>query len=214
MTTKKNAKAEQKSGLDRPLYEIGADYRARFEEVMAFAEDHGGEISDELNAWLTDDEANFDEKVERCVQQARIWEHDAEAGKIEGRRIKEFCDYRSRRATRLLEYVRMNMAAVGKLRVERPGMVIKVQGNPPKVEVTDPDAVPDAYVTIACEIPAATFSAILQAAMDAGVEMEPFEIARKVDRNAVLQAWKDCGEQAFVPGTTVTRSNHLRVGSA
>jgi hypothetical protein len=58
------------------------------------------------------------------------------------------------------DYLKRNMEATGITKIECPWFVLSIRNNPPAVDVTDKDALPDDVVTVTLEIDRAAYNAI------------------------------------------------------
>ena len=148
-------------------------------------ESNGGELTPELEAALNATEGAFEMKVEACIALAAEKERDAEGAQSEGKRLESLSKSRFGAAERLRQYVKAQMEAAGRLKVETPLFKVAVQSaSRPSIRWTwDMEALPEAFVKV---IPATS----------------------KLDSDAALKAYK---EGHLPEGFEVSTSTFLRV---
>ena len=110
---------------------------------------------------------------------AVIREYKAQCAAIaaEMERLKQRHDVRMRRTRWLQDYLRDNMEALGLDKVETPTSTIRLQRNPPSVEVVDEEAVDPAWwrvqlQTLLTEVPEELLPAITSKTIDARAIMD------------------------------------------
>ena len=167
--------------MSQTLYSLADELRRIGDEL----ESNGGELTPELEAALNATEGAFEAKVEACLCLAQEREQAAEAAKAEAARLADLASSRTKAVDRLRLYVKQQMEAAGRLKVETPLFKVAVQNaSRPSIRWTwDMEALPEAFVKV---IPATS----------------------KLDSDAALKAYK---EGHLPEGFEVSTSTFLRV---
>lgn len=161
------------------LYEITDALQAIAEELI----DNAGELTPELTARLDALEGAFDAKVERVALYVRNLEAQADVAKGEAVRLQLLATVRGNAASRLRDYIKTQMEAANRPKVETGLIVARVQKNgQPSVKCDgDPATLPLAYQRTRVEL----------------------------NRAAVIEAWR-AGLQ-LPAGLSVETHTHLRL---
>jgi len=147
------------------LYEIPEALRV----VIAEIEDHGGEITPELEARLDGLTYEFERKAEYLALLAKEASALAEAVKVEEERLVALRKKYQNRSERIKEYVLSSMQRAGISKIEGDLASPAVQKNSvPRVDVTiDPLLLPEGFRRVRVEAD----STALRKAADAGEEL-------------------------------------------
>lgn len=161
------------------LYELSTELATINNDLV----DSDGEISEALEARLDAAQLGFHAKVEGIAK----WMLDIEGveGAIDGEiaRLQRKAKCAAALRERLKAYVKESMERAGVQKVESATVTLRIQKNPPSVDVLDEKKLPGRFVTVVQTI--------------------------KVDKGAVLTALKS-GED--VPGAVlVSDKTHLRI---
>lgn len=110
-------------------------------------EDNGGELTPDLEAAFAAIDGAFEQKVESCIALAAEKERDAEAAQNEARRLEALSKSRFGAAERLREYVKFQMQAANRLKVETPLFKVAVQNaSRPSIRwIGEVEALPEAF---------------------------------------------------------------------
>lgn len=121
--------------MEITLYELRTSY-LQLERLLD--EDPNADIEAALS--MVDD--SFEEKVENVIKIIRMYESYQEAIKVEEQRMKKRREGYEKKCERLAAYIENNMRAIGKEKVEGILFTARIQKNPPKVVVQNPDYIP------------------------------------------------------------------------
>lgn len=152
-------------------------------EILFLLEEGNGDES-ELVARLEEVEIALAQKVDRCAWTVRDLERLADVRKAEADKLRDQAKRLDGAADRLKSLMLVAMQQTGQQRVETPRFTVRIQRNPPKVEVVDEAAVEPRFLR---HIP------------------EKWE----VNKQAIGANYKATGE--IPPGVTVTQSDSLRI---
>lgn len=165
----------------RTLYELTAEYDAIFEAALAEADEDGGLPPDMVDL-LNEFQDEILAKLEGCCRVLRSLESHADAIKAEVDRLRGRATRAANQATRLKDYMREQMEAIGLDKTDAGPFRLSICTNSqPTVTVIDLDAVPTTY-----DKPA----------------------ARQVSLTAIRD---DAAAGIDVPGVAIERGRHLRV---
>ena len=167
--------------MSQTLYALADALRLIGDEL----ESNGGELTPELEAALNATEGAFEAKVEACLCLAKEREIAALGAKAEAERLVDLALSRNNAADRLRLYVKDQMIAAGRPKIETSLFKVAVQSaSRPSIRWTwDMEALPEAFVKV---IPATS----------------------KLDSDAALKAYK---EGHLPEGFEVSTSTFLRV---
>lgn len=107
------------------LYEV-VEQLVRIGDTLA---ENGGEITPEIEAQLRDLEGTFEEKVERILLYAQNLKASAEAATKEADRLAVLARGRASIADRLRQYVKAQMEALNRPKIETARIVARIQKN-------------------------------------------------------------------------------------
>jgi len=161
------------------LYQISDEYRA----LMSQIEGAEGEISDEQKLLLDSLTEQGEQKIESIAMLIRELESEADALETESTRMANKCKAVESRAAWLKDYVKAEMRSLGTTGVDGKLLKIRVQNNPPSVNVVNEDVLPAAYVKV--------------------------KEVRSIDRRAILDDYKASGE--CPSGCEITVGTSLRI---
>lgn len=159
------------------LWDIGAAILA----IMAEAEESGGEVTEEQYADLTALGIEFDEKVQDIALYVRTMETEQEVIESEMKRLKTKAAARATRVERLKAYLLEQLQARGLRKAGGVKAGVRLQNNPPSVNVVEETAIPLTY----------------------WIAREP-----TLDKTAILTALK-AGQP--VAGCEIKQGEHLRI---
>lgn len=142
-----------------------------------------GEITPEGIEAIQNWQCEWGEKVERVGLFIRLLESKSEAQKKEAEYFRNRAKVTKNKADSLKSYLLDQMRLAKQTKVEGRVLTLKIQKNPPSCEVTDFDAIPDAF------------------------KYEKVEVA--VDKKLVIAEFKD--NNATVPGTKVEQKESVRI---
>jgi hypothetical protein len=126
------------------LYEMAAGYRQLL-NTLSEGDFDAQTIADTVEAsGIVDDIA---QKAAGIEMVARTMEMHTPALEAEIERLTALKKRRQAAAKGLRDYLRSNMQAVGITKLESPLFVIKLQNNPPSVDVFEPGLIPAEYMT-------------------------------------------------------------------
>lgn len=91
---------------------------------------------------------NIQEKAQNICQLVTMLEHDAEVFKAEETRLAERRKAIENRASNIKEYIKRNMIEIEIDEIKAGIFSLKLQDNPPAVEVTNEASIPARYYTI------------------------------------------------------------------
>ena len=150
------------------LYEMSYQYRQLLERLSNLDLD-AQTIEDTIEgSGLTDDIA---QKAAGIEMVARTMEMHNPAIDAEIDRLKALKTQRAKAAQGLREYLRTNMIATGIQKLESPLFKIRLQNNPPSVDVFEPGLVPAQYMTQPKPPEPAPNKTAIAAAIKAGAEV-------------------------------------------
>lgn len=152
------------------------------------------ELTEEMNNLMNSEEevtetalqkvfGDIQVKAQSICQFITVLESDAEAFKAEEKRIAERRKAMENRAKQIKEYVKMNMQALSIPEIKAGTFTLKLQDNPPAVEVLNESAIPARFFTIIPE-------------------------TKQLDKKRVADAIK-AGES--IEGARLTRGQSLRI---
>lgn len=155
-------------------------------------EEHGGELTPEIEALLEQAEGDFATKAERVALKVTSLEAEAKVVKEEEDRLAARRKARETGAKSLKAYLVRMLDAAGADKVNGTLVTIAFQNNPPAVQVPDGTDLRELYEAGA-----------------PGIERVPETFA--VKKAAVLDAWKVSGDAVLPNGWTVTQGRSLRI---
>lgn len=124
------------------LYQLSDQY-LQLAQKLADMDLDAQTISDTIEAsGLTDD---FTAKAQNVEMMCRELSKDIPAIDAEIQRLKELKERRERVANGLRDYLMFNMQRTGIDRIDSPLFSIRIQNNPPSVEIFDESQVPKQY---------------------------------------------------------------------
>lgn len=133
--------------MDQPLYKIAGEVLRAMEACTFSPTDDdefiSGQAMDDIDKLFD----SFDKKVEACGAAMRDLEARAKIAEEEAKRLYERASRLHKHRDWLKEYVRVNMEAVGRQKVEGDLFTVRVQATAPKVVTVDGD-VPEAYMVV------------------------------------------------------------------
>jgi len=157
------------------LYELSEAYRR--------IELEGDDYAIALNS-IADE---FDVKVENIAKLIREAEAEESTFKEEARRMSEKAGYAANRVARLKDYVRQNMEAIGRDKVQGKLFSVSVQDSTPSVVISDDASIPQEFLRHVPE------------------EWQP-------DKKALLDYWKANGTiPDRVKGVEIHEGKHIRI---
>lgn len=121
-------------------------------------------------------------KVEGIGKMLRMLDADIEALKAEEKRLADRRKAIENKQKQIKDYVRYQLELAGLTEIKSPLITVKVQNNPPAVEIVDRDAIPRQFIKTT--------------------------IVEDVDKNAIKEALKN-GEE--VPGAVLLQGKSLRI---
>ena len=134
---------------DQPLYKIAGDV-LRAMEGQTYAD--GGEEVIGISASATADIDklfdSFDKKVEACGAAMRDLDARAKIAEEEAKRLYDRASRLHKHREWLKEYVRVNMEAVGRQKVEGDLFTVRVQATAPRVDIAADAVLPDEYMVV------------------------------------------------------------------
>jgi hypothetical protein len=161
------------------LYEINSRYMAALEAATDPESDMPVEMFTDT---LEGIEGEAEDKLKNVIAFARNLEAEAlaigDAAEAMDARMKA----KMKKAQWLKDYARYGMHILGKSKLEWPEFSARIQANPPAVEITDPEQIPDDYVKHTMSI--------------------------SIDRKAISEKLK---AGAYVPGAVLRVGESLRV---
>ncbi|WP_091014447.1 MULTISPECIES: siphovirus Gp157 family protein [Paenibacillus] len=131
------------------LYELGEKYR-RFNDFVDVAWDDEDLTEDDLQMYIETLEAIEDEvsvKVENIVKFMKNIEGDIEAFKNEEKRLEKKRKYLQNKFDGLKNYMQTTLEVSNIDKVNAGTFKVKLQTNPPSINIVDPKKVPDKYKT-------------------------------------------------------------------
>jgi len=142
------------------------------------------EIEDEDFApALTQIQGAIEEKAAGMMALVRELDTEADALKLEAKRLAERGAARTNRAQRIKDYLRQEMEAAGLLKIKTPYFTANVVKSPPACKMLDQEAIPSEYLESVT--------------------------TWKVLAKKIIEAWKETGEA--VPGVEIIEATHLRI---
>lgn len=161
------------------LYEINSRYMAALEAATDPDNDMPVEMFTDT---LQGIEGEAEDKLKNVIAFARNLEAEAQAIKDAAEAMEQRMKAKQRKAAWLKDYARYGMHIIGKQKLEWPEFSARIQQNPPAVEITDPDALPEDYIKHVVQI--------------------------SVDKKAISEKLK---AGAYVPGAVLRVGESLRV---
>lgn len=159
------------------LYEITQAYRSLADRIDSYEE-----IPEELEQQLAQIEANLDDKFDAYCALRREFEAEAEASRIEAKRLQALAQVRQNAADRIWKALATELQNMGMERHRTSRFHAYFQKNPPGCKVeSDPRFLPVQYQRIKIE----------------------------ADSKALVEAWKD--GLTLPPGVTVEQGVSLRL---
>ena len=151
------------------LYTLAAEYHALLETLSHLDLDLTT-IEDTIEAsGLKDDIAVKAQGIE-CV--ARMFEQYSPYRKSEIARLQALDAADLKKAQGLRDYLKRNMIACGIDKIESPLFKIRLQNNPPAVDVFEPGLVPVEFMTVPVAPLPAPDKAAIKAALKAGTDVQ------------------------------------------
>lgn len=150
------------------LYTLAGQYQQLAERLSNMDLD-ATTVADTIEAsGLTDEIA---QKATGIEMVARTMEMHTPAIDAEIARLSALKRQREKAAAGLREYLKHNMIAAGIEKIESPLFKIKLQNNPPAVEVYEPGLVPSEFMTQPAPPPPAVDKAAVKGALKAGIDV-------------------------------------------
>lgn len=163
------------------LYKISEDYLY----ILAQLEENGGELTADLESQLTAVEGSLEGKAENICKAYQSLTAEAEAFKVESKRLAEQGKAREKTAERLKQYLKERLEVMGMDKLKAGLFTLAIQKNPPSID----------WVELPCRIPAKYL-----------VPQEP-----KLDKRLALADWK-AGELVNPDGWEIsTDKTNLRI---
>lgn len=161
-------------------------------------EEHGGELTPELEALLEQAEGDFATKAERVALKVKALEAEAKAIKDEADRLADRAKARTNGAKSLKVYLERCLIASGKDKVNGLLVTIALQTNPPAVQVSPEADLRELYEA------GAPFVTVVP---------ESYTLDKKMVLEKVREAEANGGDQDDVlpRSVRVTRSQSLRI---
>ncbi|MGK7931913.1 MAG: siphovirus Gp157 family protein [Microcystaceae cyanobacterium] len=110
-------------------------------------EEKEAKIEKLFNDWLKTSE-NFEEKALNVAAYIRHQETVAEARKNEAKRLRDLANEAQSQADRLKAYLIRQMKLTGKTKLEGIDGKLSLRKLPPKVEIINPDQIPEQYLKV------------------------------------------------------------------
>jgi hypothetical protein len=148
------------------LYEIGAEYRAMAAQ-LADLDLPPEAIADTLEGEV----AVFEDKARAVACVVSNIEAEAEAYAQHAKKAAERANALSARATGLQDYLRTQMELCGISEIKGPGLLLKLQNNPPSVDVLDEAQIPANYMRYPPPPAAVPDKKMIGEALKAGIEI-------------------------------------------
>ena len=165
--------------MNSSLYDINA----RYLQALDAATDPDSDIPVEMFTDTLDGiEDELENKIHNVIAYSRNLEVEAEAIKSAMDAMKARFEVKKKRSQWLKDYAKQGMRILGKSRLEWPEFSVRIQANPPAVDVIDEKSLPDEFVTRVVET--------------------------RVDRRAISERLRAGG---FVPGAILRTGDSLRV---
>lgn len=165
--------------MNSSLYDINA----RYLQALDAATDPDSDIPVELFTDTLDGiEDELENKIHNVIAYSRNLEVEADAIKTAMDNMKSRLDAKRTRALWLKNYARHGMHILGKSKLEWPEFSARIQANPPAVEITDEQQIPDDFKSEVVEV--------------------------KIDKKAISERLKSGG---YVPGAVLRQGESLRV---
>ena len=150
------------------LYNLTSEYRALLDNLSNLDLD-AQTLADTIEASGLQDDITVKAQGIECI--ARSFEMHNPAIEAEILRLKAIQIARSRRAQALREYLKSNMIACGIDKIDSPLFSIRLQNNPPAVDVFEPGLVPAEFMTQPVAPPPAPDKAAIKAMLKTGVDV-------------------------------------------
>lgn len=151
------------------IYVLTAQYQALYQQLTDLDLD-AATVADTIEAsGLQDDIAAKAQGLE-CI--ARNLEMYTPAINAEIERLQKLRDARCKKAQDLRECALVNMQAAGIDRIETPLFKIKLQNNPPAVDVFEPGLIPAGFMTAPVAPPPAPNKTAIKNALRAGIDVQ------------------------------------------
>jgi hypothetical protein len=153
-----------KSTTKQSLFLIGEHFHA----LESLLEENGGEITEEIDQWLTEYQAKQDDKIDAYCYLIQKFEEIAE----ESKRLADRSSSYYKKAKSLKDRLKLYLESKGTQKIETPRFTVSVCGNgglqPVKLhEGIQPETLPDDYTRTFTE---PDMDAIRQALLDGDVE--------------------------------------------
>lgn len=159
------------------LYELTSNYTT----VLSMIEDSDVPTEAMIDTLESINDA-IEVKVEGIGKMLRMLDTDIEALKAEEKRLADRRKTIENKQKQIKDYVRYQLELAGLTEIKSPLITVKVQNNPPAVEIVDRDAIPHQFIKTT--------------------------IVEDVDKNAIKEALKN-GEE--VPGVVLLQGKSLRI---
>lgn len=159
------------------LYELTGNYTT----VLSMIEDSDVPSEAMIDTLESINDA-IEVKAEGIGKMLRMLDADIEALKAEEKRLADRRKTIENKQKQIKDYVRYQLEVAGLTEIKSPLITVKVQNNPPAVEIVDRDAIPRQFIKTT--------------------------IVEDVDKNAIKEALKN-GEE--VPGAVLLQGKSLRI---
>lgn len=159
------------------LYELTGNYST----VLSMIEDSDVPSEAMIDTLESINDA-IEVKAEGIGKMLRMLDADIEALKAEEKRLADRRKTIENKQKQIKDYVRYQLEVAGLTEIKSPLITVKVQNNPPAVEIVDRDAIPRQFIKTT--------------------------IVEDVDKNAIKEALKN-GEE--VPGAVLLQGKSLRI---
>jgi len=151
------------------LYQLATEYQLLLAR-LSDADLDATTIADTIEAsGLTDDIAVKAQGIE-CV--ARALEQYSPYRRSEIARLQALDAADVKKAQALREYLKTNMIACGIDKIESPLFKIKLQNNPPAVDIFEPGLIPSEFMTVPVAPPPAPDKIAIKAALKANIDVQ------------------------------------------
>ncbi len=134
--------------MDIKLYEIGPAYLSAVQYMEQYAEEHDGEIPDDLSRYIDELEGTYQEKLISCAHVYKNYMAEAEAIKAEEKRLSERRKHAENRADGIKGYIAMYLKAGDK--IDTPTAVLTWKKSE-AVEVLDESVLPKEFQRVKVE---------------------------------------------------------------
>lgn len=151
------------------LYEMASQYQLLLDR-LSNADLDATTIADTIEAsGLIDDITEKAQGIE-CV--ARALEQFSPYRRSEIARLQALDAADLKKAQGLRDYLKLNMQTCGIEKIESPLFKIKLQNNPPAVDIYEPGLIPSEYMTVPVAPPPAPDKAAIKAALKANIDVQ------------------------------------------